>query len=77
MKTVREWIGNIEDPELKEKLFTNIVHEAVLNLPSTSLYNCLSNFSWQRSPEGTSYWATVAKRINLIERILKNGKENN
>ena len=60
MKTTRDWLTEIPDPEIREKALRNMDEDSA-NLEAQSISDALLGaFNWSKSPEGHRFWADLA-----------------
>lgn len=59
MKTIKEWIESISDPEVRRKALNN-TRQPELSIQKYSLHEAFAlAFIWNESPEGEEYWSAV------------------
>jgi hypothetical protein len=65
MNTIKHYLEQIKDPEVRERALRNADNEALKRDDYTSTKNALFGaFIWDDSPEGFDYWNNIYNNIN-------------
>jgi hypothetical protein len=63
MKTIKQWLKTIEDPERREKALNN-TPKSLLKTEEPTLGDALScAFMWRVTPEGEKYWGDYVNQL--------------
>lgn len=56
MKTVREYLESIADPDIRERALRNIEKTKRGAIKGRNIAHAIDMFDWDESPEGYGYW---------------------